>query len=227
MNKLKAISSIFLLACILALAIWLLLKGRGYQAPDHSKNFAFFKEQKRIRDSADNAQRVKDVKHKADSAAQKNKIDSLSNQLSTTKKELGKYQTTTTGLATGVKQAKKEKDTVGYIRRCDSLADEVVGLNRQVDKYKAQADSLQKATDSLQALTQKRLDEKTKLYADMRAAQAAADEKIDKIKKDYEKAAGKAEKKYTIGIGGGAGITTDGKLGGLIGVTVHRVIIRL
>ena len=227
MNYIKGISAIMLLAIILVLAVWLLLKGRGYQAPDHTGDFAYFKEQKRIRDSADNAQRVKERAHKADSAGQQRKIDSLNTQLSVTKKMLTKSQAKAGDLAAGVEQARKDNDTTGYISNCNGLADEVRNLNYQVDNYKVQVDTLVKAKDSLQALTQKRLEEKDQLYTAMRTAQDSTDKKIGVIEKDYKKAAGKAEKKYSIIIGGGVGITNEGKPGGAVGIFIGRTVIRL
>lgn len=227
MKYLKGISAVLLLAIILVLAIWLLLKGRGYHAANHSGDFAYFKEQKRIRDSADKAANVKDHKNKADSTVQQWKIDSLNNRLAVTNKLLSKSQAKAADLAAGVEQARKENDTLKYVFNCNGLAEEVFTLNHQVNNFKIQVDTLIRAKDSLQVLTQKRLDEKSQLYSDMRAAQNAADKTIEKIEADYKKAAGKAEKKYVVIIGGGPCITNEGKPGGAAGIFIGRTVIRL
>lgn len=185
------------------------------------------KEQKRLRDSIHNAGVKKDQQLQVDSVRWKRAADSALSQLNIAKQLLNKSQAKALELASRVEQAKKNKDTAGYVANCNELAVQVIDLNHQVDQYQDDVDSLIRAKDSVEQVAQRRLNEKNALYNELRASTLALDQQCSKVLQDYQKVARRAEKKYAIGIGGTAGITTEGKPGGSVGITVSRIVIRL
>ncbi|HUR65476.1 MAG TPA: hypothetical protein VMZ03_03930 [Chitinophagaceae bacterium] len=227
MKYLSGISKLFLAAGIVLLAIWLLLHGRGCNSPSHDIDAQYVQEQQRLRDSSANVLRIKEVAHKADSTRQKHALDSINIQLSAIRKLLNKSQQTAADLAAGVDIAKLNHDTLGYVSKCDSLADEVVNLNGVVDSYKMVNDALAVANDKLQKTADARLLEHQQFISDIRHGCDSTTTLYYDLLKDYKKITKKVEKKYAIGLGVGIGITSDGKPGGLIGITISRNLIRL
>lgn len=231
MKFFNRISNYFYLSVILCLGILLLLEKCGKGKPTISekvnKSFNILEEQKRIRDSAYNAQVVRDKQHKSDSAKWKKVVDSTAAVLSSTKKQLNKSQAENADLVSDVESAYERKDSAQFVIKCLQLKDSVKILNAMVDQFEYQVDTLMKAKDSLQAVTQKRLEERDDLIRQLRISEGKTDSTISGLRSDLKRVLKRADKKYTIGIGGGAGITTEGKPSGLIGITISRTVIRL
>jgi chromosome segregation ATPase len=227
MTWLKSISQLFLIALLVAVIIWLLSDKCNRKQPVFKDGASVIKEQKRIRDSAFSVQKAKDEIHKADSTKWKNKIDSTNSLLAIKQKQLTKAQASAVQLALEVKQAAAKKDTSQLLLKCTELGDRVIELNAQVDDFRIQVDTLTRAKDSLQAVTQKRLEEKEQLLSDFRKSVDASDMHYVELETKYKKAMKKVDKKYTIGIGVTGGITTVGTPGGSVGITISRTIIRL
>lgn len=230
MTWIKSLSSVFFAAAVLVFAIWLLMETCSKKKPALTEkmkgSIEFLKEQQRLRDSAFHATEKKDRAHKADSAKWKRINDSTTTKLSITKRKLEASQASNDMLAAGVKDSYNQRDTSRFISTCLKLGDSVITLNARVDQYKVQVDTLMKAKDSLQAVTQKRLEERDQLLSDMRRSANKSDSTIGSLQNDIRKAAKKADKKYTVVIGGGAGIPIQGRPGGAVGIFIGRTIIR-
>lgn len=226
----KSLSTLFISAIILILAIWLLISECGKGKPALSEKIdasgKLLQEQKRLRDSAYNAQEEKDREHKEDSARWKKAIDSASAALSVTKKKLNQSQATADELADEVKDSYANKDTARFITMCRQLSDSVKTLNARVDQFEYQVDTLTRAKDSLQAVTQKRLEDREQLLSDWRKSIDETDIIISGLQGDLKKAIKKADKKYSVTIGGGPSISYEGRPGGSAGIFIGRTIFR-
>lgn len=230
MTWFKSLSNIFLGAVILVLGIWLFFEKCSPKKPAVSEkvntSFDLLKEQTRLRDSAFSVQQRKDQQHKADSAKWKRKNDSATVQLNIANWKLNESQATVTELVQDLDAAYEEKDSGQFVVKCLQLKDSVKTLNARVDDYEHRVDTLVKAKDSLQLVTQKRLETNQNLVAQMRSSQLKSDSTVEAMKVAVKKAVKKADKKYAIGVGGCAGITNYGTPGGAVGITVSRTIIR-
>jgi hypothetical protein len=211
---------------IALLAILLLTKNWQCKAPDHSKDAEFVQQLQSVRDSAAIAAQLADIIKRKDSALLQASIDTFKTQLATARRLLNSSQRKTADLAAGVVISKRNKDTTGYIGNCDSLADEIAGLNWLINQYVDYSDSLTHAYDSLQVNTATRLAGFKKLYVDEHNAFLAVEGQFQKLYLDYQKASRKAGRKWGVGLGAGIGIMTDGKVGAAIGITVSRTLFR-
>jgi hypothetical protein len=231
MTWLNPISKVFFAAAFLVVTIWLLMETRSKRKPTLSEKakagVELLKEQQRLRDSASKAQAAKDQQHKSDSAKWKRTIDSASTQLSIKDKQLTKTQAAAAGLVADLNEAYEKKDTSQFVIKCLELGDSVTVLNNRVDQYKWQVDTLSRAKDSLQAVTQKRLEERDLLLSDLRRSITKTDSTSSSLQKVLKKATKKADKKYSIVVGGGPCISMEGRPGGAVGVFIGRTVIRL
>lgn len=218
---------IFLLAVIIVLALFLLSgKWQCNKAPDHSVDLRFVQEQKRLRDSAYKADLVKEEKFKADTARLKKAVDSVSTQLAVTKKLLNKTQAKAGDLAVGLLASKANNDTAGFKKNAEALAEEVIALNGVVDHYEGLNETLFSQVDSLQQITETRLEETKTLSAQMKHDVDSVTALYETLHIDYEKVKKKLDKQFTVGLGAAGGVSFRGPATGTVGITLSRTIFR-
>jgi hypothetical protein len=131
-------------------------------------------------------------------------------------------------LAHELKQAKKDKDTVKYFAKCDSLADHIGLLSGVIYEYEAYIDTLIKMQDAQLASKDRLLENRMDLYGQLRTQYDEVYEKYNGLYSDYKKAI-KASKKGRIGIGvhAGYGINAQGQLQPTISAGINYNILKL
>jgi len=225
MNAFYYIGRALLIAIALGVVAYLLLgKPSCKSEPIYDADLSYVQELQRVRDSAHAADAAKEQQYREQSARQQHIIDSMSVQLAVTKSMLNNSQARAAELAAGVIISKNNNDTASYVRHADSLASEVNTLNATIDRYEEMSTELFNVIDSMYEATAQRLQEKDALYDELQKSFDKVTVKYSVLHNSYEKA---KKQKWSIGIGAGVGLTTDGKPGGAIGITISRTLIRL
>jgi hypothetical protein len=224
--KLPSIHPLFYIA-VIGLLVMVLITKKWQCAPAyHGDDKLYLQEQKRIRDSAGRENEHQAYRYRQDSTRWTKEKDTFRVKLAATYNLLTASQRKSAGLSATVKSSKANNDTSNYIHACDSLAEENANLNYLINEYVVYSDTVSRANDSLLKVTQARTGEVEKLNKLLFWQGAAADDKYNKLYRNYEKVSKKAGRKWTVGLGAGYGIGLEGKLQPVIGITLSRTLLK-
>jgi uncharacterized coiled-coil DUF342 family protein len=177
-------------------------------------------------DSIERVHREVDEAMKSNYAQLRSSKDSIEKKLDQVRKALESRQHTTEKVIETVKEASQNKDTIGQISACNELVDQAIALNEEVEHYKAQNDSLKNVNDSLLSVCDQRLQQQQDFNEKMRQGFEQLNKEYELQTKQFSKAQGKANRHYSVGIGGGVGITKEGRPAGMAGIFITRTLFR-
>lgn len=166
-------------------------------------------------------------KSKTDSVRLFKKIDSISFKYRQKDSSLNSSRAKVKYLSSELEKAKLVLDTASYFHFCDELVAENKILDNEISGYKIQVDTLLKAKDSLQLITQKKADDYLNLMLSFKRVSKQLTGDNDSLIAVNKKLLKKANKNFSIGVGGSVGLTSFGTPGASIGLTIQRTFIRL
>lgn len=219
------IPGVFYIAIIIIIGLCVLFNKFACNKPSHVADNQQNNDEIKWKDSA---KRSYDIISKIDSVLivrLRRQVDSTTARLSITDKLLTKEQAKSLELATNVAIAKKNNDTAKYVSNCDSLSNLTIDLNVKINEARDSVINLLAQKDSLQKATDDRVKKTQDFASGMRSCCDTATAKYSELYKDYKPLLKKANKKFALGIGGGAALGSDAKLGGSVGIYVIRKLI--
>ncbi len=163
---------------------------------------------------------------RANQAEMQRQRDSVLKKLEQVKRALIQSEDNTRALAGRIQQPGR-KDTIKILEDCNELVDTAVALAERSEAYRKANEHLQQQNDSIEIQYENRLLQQAAFNSQLRQNFSDLNAAFNQQAKTLQKEQRKANKHYTIGIGISGGITTEGKPGGMVGITISRTIIRL
>ena len=221
----QKIPAIFYIGIIAVIAFWLAVDKCSSNKPSHVADNQQNKELIKWKDSAKKANEMADKIQETLIAQYRDRADAATARLNGKDKIINKLQGEAVNSANKMQVAKQNNDTASYIRNCDSLGNMTIDLSVQINEARDSIKNLLRIKDSLQAETDKRVKNLQDFAGGMRTCCDTATAKYSALYKDYKPLLKKANKKFALGIGGGAALGSDAKIGGSVGVYVIRKLI--
>lgn len=218
----RSISWIFFTVVFLCTTLWLLFDKCHQTPPEPIPPEVFAKQ-----DSITKLQQEASQLLRENYAELRSQKDSADHKIELLQDALARSEKSTRTLAGRVRQAQEDKDTVKITDNCNELVDTAIALANRSEAYRVANDSLRGVNNSLQTVAEKRIRQLEGFNSQMRNAFETAKIAYQQQGKELQKVQRKADKHYTIGIGGGGGITNEGKPGAMIGIFITRTLIRL
>lgn len=152
--------------------------------------------------------------------------DSALKKLDDVERALKRAEDNTKALAGRIRLGSK-KDTVKIIEDCNELVDTAVALAERSEAYRKANDSLKILNDKVQENAQQQISSLQAFNSDMRNNFKELNNAYQSQSQQLKKEQRKADKKYTIGLGVGGGLTNEGKPAAMVGVFITKTIFRL